>query len=138
MNDILENILDYIKADSDVTDLVDTRVYAGDLNRSIIEEMPKKAVVIQITGGEDKRGKKPIVRLRMEIWNFGETYYIAGQVDRAVFNAFDSLQREWVNDYLLHSAIMNAGYRQMRFGQSGWPFVIRNGTIIADDGTADD
>lgn len=136
MNDVLENVLDYVAADDVVIALVDTRVYAGDLGRSEIENMPRKVIVVRIDGGAEKTGRKPIIRPRVEIWSFGETYHEAGQVDRAVFDALDTLKRQTVNGFLLHGAIMASGSRMMRFGLSGWPMIIRTGTIIADDGTA--
>ena len=136
MNDVLENVLDYVAAKDPIIALVGARVYAGELGKEEIEKMPRKAIVVRIDGGAEKTGTKPIVRPRIEIWAFGETYHEAGQVDRAVFDALDTLKRQIVNGFLLHGAIMASGSRMMRFGLSGWPMIIRTGTVIADDGTA--
>lgn len=136
MNDILNAVQDYLLLDEGIADLVVDRVYAGELGEAENNQQPRKAIVVRLEGGDDKIGRAPISRQTIVIYAYADNYYEAGKVDRAVFDALDKLKRKTIGSVFLHCALMSSGSDMTKDNDTGWVAVIRNGTLIADDGTA--
>jgi len=133
VTDVLKALLVYLKADDAVAALVSTRVFGGELPKNEIADMPRDAVIVRIDGGRERHGGVPISRSRVEVWSLGPTYVDAGKVDRAVYDALTTLVRQVVSNVFLHAASIETGYRMVRDTITGWPAILRLGTVIADE-----
>lgn len=133
MIDIIAAVCDYLLAQSDITDLVEDRVFAGEIPEDEIDNMPQKMILIQYDGGLTVNSCLPISSPRMSFFCYGQSYFEAGRVDREVYSTLKSLQTTRVGEALIHSASIDSGPRMMRDSKTGWYFQWRSATIIADD-----
>jgi len=133
VTDVLAALITYLQADTDVATEVGTRVFGGELPRDEIDDMPRKAVIIRLNGGPRRRGGVPVARTNIEVWSTGQTYYEAGEVDRAVYDALESLSRETSSNVYLHNALVDGAPRMVRDTITGWPALLRLGTVTADE-----
>lgn len=132
MQDIVEALIDHLLTVTAVTTLVATRIYGGDLDEDEVVNMPRKNVVIAQAGGIEEFRTATISRPRFDIFSYGEGYYQAGQVDRAVADALKAISRTVANSTLLHTA----GYGQpvrLKHPAAGWEYMLRSVTIIAGE-----
>lgn len=136
MTDIIAAVLTFLKADAGVSLLVGSRVYAGEMPRDEMDDMPKKIAIIRYAGGMEHNRFLPIADPRIDVLSYGETYYEAGQVDRAIYDALKALNRRTVDDVLLHGVALSGGPYMLRDGSEGWPYQARSITVTADERTA--
>ena len=129
MVDYIKAVIEYLKTDTDVTALVDTRIYGGELPQDEIGEQPRKAVVIVASGGAEDNSYLPIIRPNIEVYCYGETYFEAGKVDRAVFDAMKSIDREVAGGAIIFSATCTAGGIQLR-DELGWGIMWRGYQLV--------
>lgn len=133
MIDAMMAMCDYLLSQSNITDLVEDRVFGGEIPEDEIEHMPQKMIVIQYDGGLAVSSCVPISSPRMDFFCYGKTYFECGRVDREVYSALKSLTTTRVGEALLHSAAINSGPFMARDAKTGWHFQWRNATIKADD-----
>jgi len=128
MVDYVKALIDYLKADASVSALVGTRVYGGELPVDEIDNQPRKAIVIVLSGGESENDYRGVARPSVDIYCYGENYYEAGEVDRAVYDALKSIDRESVGTVLIHSVVVSGGAIQLR-DDLGWAIMWRGYTL---------
>jgi len=133
MTDILTALVARIKADPTVNVLSAGRVYEAELPRSESGSMARKAAVVSLAGGYETNMNLPISSPRMEVWSYGEDYYQASTLDRAIYDVLKSLNRVVSEGVLLHSVGISSGPTQYRDPVNGWPAMIRYITVLADD-----
>jgi hypothetical protein len=90
-------------------------------------------VVITYAGGMEKRGTDPIGRPRVDAYSYGTSYHVAGQVDRAVYDALKAVQRQKVGEVLIHGVALSGGPIPMRDTEAGWPVFVRSMSVSADE-----
>jgi len=133
MTDILAALLVYLETDVNVTAQVGTRIFAGELPRKEIDNMPRKAAVLRYSGGIENNSFVPLARPRVDITSYGATYFEAGEVDRAIYTALKAMDRETVDNVLLHGAALSGGPLMLKDPQAGWPYQWRSAVITADE-----
>ena len=133
MMDIISALLSFLKADTAVAALADTRIYAAELPRAEIESMPQKIAVLRYAGGVERNRFLPIAEPRIDILSFGETYHEAGKLDRAIYAALKALNRETVDNVLLHGIALSGGPLMLRDSDTGSPYQARSITVTADE-----
>lgn len=136
MTDILEAMIEILKADSGVIVLVNDRVYGEELPREEIVNMPRKNVVLVSAGGIEKTKTDTLVNRRFDVWCYGETMYEAAALDSVVFDAIKKINRIVICDTLIHSAGLSGGPTKFRDPDSGWPAMIRSINVNADERSA--
>lgn len=85
--DILSAVRQMLIDDAEVGDLVDERVWGGDLDREEVANMPRKNIVISRGGSVPSVGTASYIRvqrMRLDIRCYGEDSFEAGKVQRAV------------------------------------------------------
>lgn len=137
MQDVLLALQTHLLTVSAVTDLVGTRIWGGEIPPKQIKDMPRKAIILRYAGGLEEfrthREQKP----RMIVFSYGEGYFQAGQVDRAVADVLIEIRRLDVSDTLIYSVAYAGGPRQMKEPDTGWRYVTRTITVRAgEDSTA--
>lgn len=133
MVDLAKALRSYLLDDGDVHELVDGRVYVGELPDTEIPEMPRSAVLIALDGGVEAPGPGSTIRVRGHVVCFSDSYANAAEVDRAVYQAFKDLDRVTVEGVLIHGAALAGGASATRTPNEGWPAQTRAVTVTADD-----
>lgn len=135
MIDVVLALMEILKADTSVSDLVDDRVYGEELPRDEITSgnMPRKNVVIVSAGGLSTTKTTPTVNPRFDVWCYGETKYEASILDRAVYDAVKNIERVLIRNMLIHSAGLSGGPIPYRDQETGWPAMIRGINVTADE-----
>lgn len=133
MTDVLDALIVFIKADSEVMILAGDRIYGAELPRDETKNMPRKVAVLTEAGGIERNRFLPIAEPRIDIWSYGETYHEAGKLDRAIYQALKDLDRQTTDDVLLHGVALSGGPHSMRDSETGWPLKVRSVTVSADE-----
>jgi len=134
MTDILKALIVFLKADSDVTALAGERVYGNEIPPEEFEQrQPHKLALIVQSGGIERNRFLPIAEPRFDVWSFGETYYEAGKLDRAIYDALKALDRKTADNVLLHGIALSGGPFQVRDDRTNWPAKWRSITVSADE-----
>ena len=133
MQDVILALRTHLLTVGAVTTLTSTRIYAGELPPNQIASMPQKLLVIRFAGGIEvfrtAREQKP----RVDFFAYGEGYFQAGQVDRAVSDALIAIRRLDVADTLIHSVGYGGGPRQLKEPETGGRYVVRTASVIAGE-----
>ena len=133
MIDVVTGLIEILKNDTDVSDLVGERIYGEELTRDEIENMPRKTIAIVSAGGYDERKQAPTTTPRFDVWCYGETKYEASTLGRAVYDAIKAIDRVTIRNMLIHSAGLSAGPRSYRDPGSGWPAMILTVYVTVDE-----
>lgn len=133
MTDPLAALRTVLLADADVATLCGTRVFAAELPKAEAEYMPRTCVVLVYSGGFERVATDPIIRPRVDAYSYGETFHVAGQVDRAVYSALKALRRQKVGEVLIHGVGLAGGPVPLRDSDAGWPVMMRSMSVIADE-----
>jgi len=129
MVDYVKGLIDYLNLDSDISTLVSGRIYGGDLPKSEIESQPRKAILIVLSGGVEDNTYRRVARPNVDIYCYGENYYEAGTVDRAVYEVLKDVDRVSVGDVFFHSVIVAGGAIQLK-DDLGWAIMWRGYTLV--------
>lgn len=134
MTDTLKAIIAFLNTSADVVALVGARIYGDEVPQAELQRQePRKFVVIESAGGIDQTYYKRITRPRFDVWAFGETYYEAGRVERAVFEALKLLDRVTISNTLLHGVTLSGGPMIDRHPATSWPAKWRAVVVFADE-----
>ena len=117
-----------LKADAGVAALVGVRVFGGELPQAEAESMPRKGVILRLSGGVNPvGGYVEATAERVDAISWGETSYEADQVSRAVRGALIRLRRQVVTvsgtGVLIHSAEQAGGRISVRDQETNWPAI---------------
>jgi hypothetical protein len=135
MQDVINAMIIYLKTQSDVTDLVSTRIYGGELPESEIVNMPRKLIVLRYAGGPEEFRTARLQKQRVDIFSYGEGYYQAGQVDLAIAEVLIAMQRVESESTILH-AVGYGGSYQLKEPDTGWCYAFRTCTVTAGETAA--
>jgi hypothetical protein len=130
--DVLVAVRAFLLADTDISALT-AKVFVGELPQEENIEMPQKCIVMRGSGGSDNNDYREIVKPRIDIYAYGETYEEAGKVDLAVYSAMKHLMRKTISGTLLHSVACGGGPIQVKHSGTGWSIVWRSYTVTASD-----
>lgn len=132
MIDVVLGMIEILKADSDIIDLISDRVYGEFLPRKEIENMPRGNVVFVSNGGDEENKTDTIFKKRLDVWSYGNTIYAASVLDRIVCEIIKNIQRKTIRNMLIHSAALAGGPTRYIDPDTGYPAMIRSITIVAD------
>lgn len=128
VSDPIEALVAYLKADAGVATLVGTRVFGEELPPAEAVSMPRKAVVLQASGGPSLMAGSYVKHdtVRVDAFSYGETRYQAAQLRLAVREAFKIMRRVVYADTLLHWANDAGGLVGDRDRDALWPRVFQS------------
>ena len=132
MQDIMTALITYLGDQAAIAALVSARIYGGELPESEVANMPRKLIVLRYAGGNEESRTARIQKQRVDILSYGEDYFEAGRVDRAVADALIAIQRTESENTLLHAAGY-AGSFQLKEPDTGWRYLARTATITAGE-----
>jgi len=135
MTNVLSALVLFLRNNPAVNELAEQRIYEAELPRKENQYMPRKAVVISPAGGFVFTRDLPLVTPRFDTWSYGENFYEAHRLDRAVYDALKSITRVVSNKVLLHSVALAGGPNQYRDPNTDWPAMIRSISVSADERT---
>jgi hypothetical protein len=125
IQDPIKAIIDILKANAAVTTLVGTRVFGLELPRPEAASMPRKAIVIQASGGGVFRvGSSDYIKhsdQRIDIFSYGETPFEAQKVRREVVDVLKQAKRQVINGTLIQWINRAGGSLALRDPDTDWP-----------------
>lgn len=134
ITDPLGAIVSLLEADADVSALIGTRIYGGELPAAQAQYMPRQCMVLQYSGsGESTTGRKDWSRhgsMRIDVWCYGKNFFEADQVRRTVHPVLKEVGRTYQGSVLLHSINHSAGPIQFRDPETKWPVVINTYSVF--------
>jgi len=133
MTDVVLSVLTFLKNTGTVMLLAGGRIYGDELPVAQVSSMPRKCVVIMEAGGIERNDYLPINQPRLDIYCYGETYYEAGRLDRAVAYALKHLKRLTISNSLIHGVALGTGARSLRDPDTGWRLKMRSITVSIDE-----
>ena len=121
--DIIKGLIVFLQADAAVAALVGTRVFGQELPRAEADSMPRKAVVLQPSGGTILMGGSYVKHTaqRFDVISHGETAFQSERVRRAVFDALKALRRVVSLGVLIHWCDPAGGFANLRDPDTRWP-----------------
>jgi len=129
--EIITPLIEVLKADGVVSGLVSDRVFGKELPRPETDAMPRKAVVIQASGGVPLTGGfAEITSQRFDAISYGETPFEATKVENAVFAVFKRLRRQVISGVLLHWIEDAGGFTSGRDADADWPLDARSYQVL--------
>lgn len=130
-------LVDHFEAASTVTDLVGARVFGLELPASEADDMPRKAVAVQVAGGVGPAGARDYAEIaytRIDVFSYGETAFQAMRVQLATHDVMRRIQNTLVGTVLLYSASVDSGPRYLRDPDTDWPVVIESFVLMVNEG----
>lgn len=137
--DAMAALIDFLKADTDVSGLVSARVFGDELPEAETASMPRKAVVINQSGGatpDFAAATVPLQVFRCDVFCYGENPYEADRVRRAVYVALKRMERNVQSGVLLHWARPAGGMASIRDPSTDWPIAWNSWQVSADERAA--
>jgi hypothetical protein len=134
MQDVMSALINLLAADGDVSDLVSTRIYGGQLPAAQAAQEPSKAIVLRFSGGAGTPGSADYIQAadqRIDVWCYGETAIEADKVRRAAHDYIKYIQRAKHGTTLIYRAIWVSGPIQMTDPECLWPMVVETYMVLA-------
>lgn len=121
--DIIAALVSVLSADAGVAALVETRVFGGELPATEAASMPRKAIVVQPSGGASLTAGSYLGHdtQRVDVFAYGETPFEAERVRRAGFDVLKPLRRRVAASTLIHWVEPAGGYAAARDTNARWP-----------------
>lgn len=147
MRDVMSALRQLILADAEIMALLaesdgpgippaNERVFVNLIPRELISSVdtfhPPKMLVLRHAGGLAKSDFTSIDQPNIDTVCYGEDHEQADRVRRAVWTRFMRLQRECVNDVLLHDLNPNGGAITSVASDTTWPAIAQGYTLTAD------
>lgn len=136
MRDVMLALRTLVLAETNITDLIEDRIYINKIPRADIEAAdnrePPKILVLRMAGGSGKADIMPTFDLTIDALCYGETDFEADKLRRAVTQRFTLLSRETHDDVLIHHINPTGGPIPSVDPDLVWPAVAQSFTILAD------
>lgn len=137
MPDPVTAVKDYLLADAGVSAQVGTRVFAGELPRSEVESMPRRAIVVRPAGGGLLgRAYQRYGDTRIDMSCYGATPHEAWALYRVARSALKHLRRAVVGDTLLHWARVSSDGTTLRDADTDWPVTLASWQVLGAETAA--
>lgn len=140
MIDLIQSLISICTNDTDISALAGTRVWGQELGKSESDNMPRYNVVLKMAGlggGIGDRDYRPVMEVRVDIFNYGATIIKATNLHRQTHDTFKAINRKFQGDTLIHWAHRTAGpiYLRDPDGSPGWPLVVESWNVLATETT---
>lgn len=136
MLDLMTALRTMVLADSNISALVDTRVYMNRIPKAVIEAAdtfhPPKMLVLRQAGGFGKADTLHTDDQTVSALCYGETDYEADSVRRAVWQAFVDLDRATHDEVLIHHINPTGGPIPSVEPDLVWPVIAQSFTVKAN------
>ena len=136
MRNLMGALLTLVLTDSDITDLVEDRVYVNRIPRDVIEAAdtfhPPQILVLRQAGGFGKTDLLPTTDQSVNALCYGENDHEADEVRRAVWQFFVNVSRETHDSVLIHHINPTGGPIPSVEPDLVWPAVAQSYTVKAD------
>lgn len=122
--DPIAALIKILQDNPDVSALILTRVYGDELPRTDADSMPRKCVVLKLSGGFASQDYMEHRTFRFDALSYGETPYEAGLVQRTVSPVLQKvgLDNQRVHDgVLIHWVNRGGGPLSLRDPDTDWP-----------------
>lgn len=130
----------FLELDAGVSALVGTRVFAAELPRDEVSSMPRKCLVISLSGGPQSIGARSDVPHSVDRYDmrcYGETPYQASLLFYTVRVIMRRLHRQVMSDgvsnILIHDAVQTGGPLTLREESGDWPLLFGSWEIFTGD-----
>lgn len=134
MIDLLEAVIEILKADPGIVEIVSDRIFGESLPRDEIEHMPRPVVVVQSAGGLERTGTGTTINRRFDIWCWAASDYEAARLDGVVYDAVKAISRyTTIKGCLVHSAGLSGGPTFLNDPDTDWPAYVRSINVTADE-----
>ena len=133
MTNVTTGVIAIMKADPALNTLVSGRIYGAELPESENGNMPEKAIVIALSGGIEDSGTIEIMKSRVDVYCYGETFYQAGIVDAQVYELLKYAHRETISNMLIHEIAVSGGAIQLKESKSEAPIMWRSYVVTASE-----
>jgi hypothetical protein len=128
-------LVTFLKADASVASLAGTRIWGGELPRSVIEGASAVpiAIVVDPGGGTQShgRGYQEYGDTRIDIRCYAPSPAAAYNLYLAANAALKQLTRRTVGGVVLHWARQAGGPLTLRDGDTDWPYVFASYQVLA-------
>ncbi|MCP5004697.1 MAG: hypothetical protein GY941_12280 [Planctomycetes bacterium] len=124
IQDVISALIIYLKAQSDISTLLGTRVFGLELPKSESVSMPLKAIVIVDSGSVRAADYSDISNARLDFRCYGETPFEARLVYRTLTPLLRELEKSVTDSTFLYSAVHTAGPFPFRDTETDWPVTI--------------
>lgn len=134
--DLLEALVSFLRADTDVSALVGARVFRPELPEAETQHMPRKALVLQRAGGGVLVGRDTYLQVgdqRVDVIAWGGSPGEAAAVHRAAYAALKQLRREISEGALIHWAQPEQAPISLRDPDTDWPFERSSWQVLVSD-----
>ena len=128
MVDIVNAIVDLLKADAGIAALAGEHVYGGELPPELPALMPRSAIVVQPSGGVPfaPASTADVETQRLDLVCYGATPYEAFVNCRLGGRVLRGTKRRVVSGTLIHWVQWAGGYLTGRDRDSGWPYAFQS------------
>ena len=145
MIDVLAAVVSYLRAQSDVSDQVGTRVWGLEIpvsNNPTFDQvgrMPQKCIVLRPSGGQGlgDASKVDVFEQRIDVFNYGATGAEANTVHQVSHAAFKSMERNAVTvssvKMFIHRAVRSSGGIFLRDPDGDWPLWLEVWSVSASE-----
>ena len=127
-------------ADSDISAMVDDRVFVGALSKAAADaeaalggtRAPRPILVLEHGGGPANLDLLPVDTWSIVVTCYAQTFRKADELRRAVWQRFRHLIRERFADVLIHRINPESGALSRREGEIVWPAYSQIFSVLAD------
>lgn len=126
-------LIEHLKADTDVAEIVGTRVFGTEIPEDESGSMPEATVVIKRAGGLGTLGGgyQEFGDIRVDVLCYGATPYLAEELLLAVHPALKQLRRAVYSGCLLHWANPAGGPLPLRDPDTDSPLFFSSWQVLA-------
>ncbi|WP_225205386.1 hypothetical protein [Novosphingobium huizhouense] len=119
-------------ADSDIAAIAAARGYGGELPAAQTRLMPRPAFVLRASGGVSLTAgsNAEIDAQRVDLFAYGETPNVAGQLADLIALKLRRVERRTVNGTLIHWVKSAGGYSSGREPETDWPRAWRSFQVM--------
>ena len=113
------------------------RVFGLELPVSEAASMPRKAVVLRLSGGPGSNDYARIGRVRVDVWCYGQNFSQALEVQQLVQDALKHVKHDEqivsTVGVLIHNCIEAGGPHNFRDPETDWPVIIQSWLVTASE-----
>ncbi|MEK7765273.1 MAG: DUF3168 domain-containing protein [bacterium] len=129
--DAMGALVALLKADAGLALLVAERVYAGELPRGEVDRMPRKAIVLQPSGGLGPGADYlDVGPQRFDLFAYGETPFEADRVRRQAYEVLKRMRRQARANTLLYHVTPAGGLLSLRDPDTDWPVAFQSFSVL--------
>ena len=134
----IQGLRSYLLADATLAALVSTRIFNFELPASETASMPRQCVVLSLAGGPGSADYIRIGRIRIDVWNYGESPAKAWDVRQASHDALKHIRQDEKtisggSGVMLHNAIEASGPRNFKDPEGNYPVILETWIVTASE-----